>query len=68
MGVSGKNMMLMHWGAFSLAYHGWKEPVERALKEAEKKEVNLTTPKIGETVQLHSDLHSYIPPWWDYVV
>ncbi|MDI5789020.1 hypothetical protein PO124_13125 [Bacillus licheniformis] len=24
-------MMLIHWGAFTLAYHGWKEPIERAL-------------------------------------
>ena len=29
--VKGKNMMLIHWGAFTLAYHGWKEPIERAL-------------------------------------
>jgi L-ascorbate metabolism protein UlaG (beta-lactamase superfamily) len=64
--VNGKNMMLMHWSAFTLAYHGWKEPIERALKEAQKTQVNLIAPKIGETVLLDSDLH--IPPssWWDY--
>nr|WP_309446507.1 hypothetical protein [Desulfosporosinus nitroreducens] len=28
--INGKNMMLMHWGAFTLANHGWKEPIERA--------------------------------------
>lgn len=63
--VNGKNMMLMHWGAFSLAYHGWKEPVERALKEAEKTEVNIIDPKICELVQLGSDLHITSSPWWD---
>ncbi len=64
--VNGRNMLLMHWGAFTLAYHGWKEPVERALKEAEKVAVYLITPKIGETVLVDSDLH--IPPssWWDF--
>lgn len=64
--VNGKTMMLMHWGAFTLAYHGWNEPIERALQEAKKVEVNLITPKIGETVLLDSDLH--IPPssWWDF--
>lgn len=63
--VNGKNMMLMHWGAFTLAYHGWKEPIERALKEAKKAEVNLIAPKIGETILL--DVDPYIPPstWWN---
>lgn len=45
-------MMLMHWGAFTLANHGWTEPIERALKAAKKNDVNLITPKIGETVPL----------------
>ena len=64
--VNGKNMMLMHWGSFTLAYHGWKEPIESALKEAKKLDVNLIAPKIGETVLLDSELH--IPPssWWNY--
>jgi L-ascorbate metabolism protein UlaG (beta-lactamase superfamily) len=64
--VRGKNMMLMHWSAFTLAFHGWKEPVERAIKEAENKQVNLVAPKIGETVPLDSDLHIPVTDWWDY--
>jgi L-ascorbate metabolism protein UlaG (beta-lactamase superfamily) len=64
--VNGKNMMLMHWGSFTLAYHGWKEPIERALMEAEKLEVNLITPKIGQTVLLDSDLNISYSTWWDY--
>lgn len=64
--LKGKNMMLMHWGAFTLANHGWNEPLERAIKEAKKTKVNLIAPQIGETVLLDSDL--YIPPssWWDF--
>jgi L-ascorbate metabolism protein UlaG (beta-lactamase superfamily) len=64
--VNGETMMLMHWGAFTLANHGWKEPVERALKEANKREISIIAPKIGETVLLDSDLQ--IPPisWWDF--
>ena len=38
--VKAKNMMLMHWGAFTLAFHGWNEPIERAENEAEKLNVN----------------------------
>ncbi|MBU3214715.1 MBL fold metallo-hydrolase [Clostridium estertheticum] len=63
--VSGKNMMLMHWGAFSLAYHGWNEPIERALKAAKKEDVNLFAPKIGENVRLDSDFHITPSPWWN---
>lgn len=59
-------MVLAHWGAFTLAYHGWNEPIERALKAAKEKDVNLVTPKIGETVQLNSDLHIPVSSWWDF--
>ncbi len=64
--VNGKNMMLMHWGAFTLARHGWKEPIERTLKEAKKEEVNIIAPQIGETVLLDSELYIPINQWWDY--
>lgn len=64
--VNGKTMMLMHWGAFTLANHGWKEPIERALKEAKKREVNIIAPEIGETVLLDSDLHTPSTSWWDF--
>lgn len=64
--VNGKSMMLMHWGAFTLANHGWNEPIERALNEAKIREVNIIAPEIGETVLLDSDLQ--IPPtsWWNF--
>lgn len=63
--VKGKTMMLMHWGSFTLANHAWNEPIERALEEANKREVNIIAPKVGETVLLDSDLQ--MPPtlWWD---
>lgn len=64
--VYGKNMVLAHWGAFTLAYHGWNEPIERALREAKKAEVNLIAPKIGETVLLDSELHIPLSSWWDF--
>lgn len=64
--VNGKNMMLMHWGAFTLAFHGWKDPVERAIEEAKKSGVNLIAPKIGETVTIESDLNNQFSSWWDY--
>jgi L-ascorbate metabolism protein UlaG (beta-lactamase superfamily) len=64
--VNGKTMMLMHWGSFTLANHGWKEPIERALKEAKKREVNIIAPEIGETVPIDSNLHMPLTSWWDF--
>jgi L-ascorbate metabolism protein UlaG (beta-lactamase superfamily) len=64
--VNGETMMLMHWGAFTLANHGWNEPLERALKEANEREVNLIAPQIGETVLLDSDLQMPPTSWWDF--
>lgn len=63
--VKGKNIMLMHWGAFTLAYHGWKEPVERAIKEVKKTDINMIAPKIGETVTLDSNIKVPLSFWWD---
>ncbi|GAA4830365.1 MBL fold metallo-hydrolase [Paenibacillus vulneris] len=61
--VNGKNMMLIHWGAFTLAYHGWKEPIERALVEALKANVSLVAPPIGESIHLNGELAAAYP-WW----
>lgn len=62
--LRGKKMMLMHWGAFTLAFHGWSEPIERALLEAKKSEVNLVVPKIGKTLFIDSELNTSICSWW----
>ncbi|MGI2328394.1 MBL fold metallo-hydrolase [Planococcus sp. YIM B11945] len=62
--VQGKHMVLTHWGAFTLARHGWKEPVERATKAAKENDVDLVTPQIGETVQLDGSLSIPSSEWW----
>jgi L-ascorbate metabolism protein UlaG (beta-lactamase superfamily) len=62
--VKGNNMMLIHWGAFTLAYHGWTEPIDRALQEAKSKEVRIITPKIGEIVHLNETISDVNSDWW----
>ena len=51
----------IHWSKFDLSVHPWDEPIIRITKEAEKKNVNIATPMIGEVFELSS-----IPkkPWW----
>ena len=45
--IKSKKMMPIHWSAFNLSLHHWTEPVERALKAAKAREVNMITPLIG---------------------
>lgn len=63
--VKAKNMMLMHWGAFTLAFHEWNEPIERAENESERLKVNLIAPKIGDTISLDSDFNVSTSEWWN---
>nr|WP_062350557.1 MBL fold metallo-hydrolase [Bacillus kwashiorkori] len=62
--LKGRQMMLVHWGAFTLARHAWTEPIERAMTEAEKKAVNLIVPQIGETIFLEESITHPISSWW----
>lgn len=55
-------MMPIHWGTFNLAMHPWKEPLERLIAEAEKREVQLFLPSPGETVVVNHQ--SYNSGWW----
>ena len=64
--VNGETMILMHWGAFTLANHAWNEPIEKALEEANEREVNIIAPMIGETILLDSDLQTSPTSWWDF--
>lgn len=62
--VQGDQMLLTHWGAFTLARHGWTEPIERALAAAGKNDVNLLAPRIGVTIGLDGSLPLPVSPWW----
>lgn len=61
--LRGNILLPVHWGAFTLSTHDWNEPIERVFKAAAANNVVLTTPRIGETVEIGS---SEVPsaPWW----
>ncbi len=61
--VQAKVMMPIHWGAFSLALHTWTDPVERVTKAAEKLNMPIITPKIGQIFSL-KDNQKYHESWW----
>ena len=59
-----KLMIPIHWGAFTLSLHPWKDPIERVTKEATRVGQPITTPQIGEAIYLN---HQEYPNshWWE---
>ena len=55
-------IMPVHWGAFTMASHGWKDPIERVTKEAEKLNRSITTPQIGEAFYVKDGFPT--SDWW----
>jgi L-ascorbate metabolism protein UlaG (beta-lactamase superfamily) len=64
--VKAKAMMPIHWGAFKLALHAWDDPVVRASKTAETKNVHMVTPKIGEAIVIDNTIED-TTDWWKLV-
>ncbi len=61
--VSAKVVMPIHWGAFTLAMHDWDEPPIRLLKKAAELNVLVSTPHIGEIVDLDKP-EAFQRDWW----
>lgn len=63
--LKGNILLPIHWGKFNLAFHPWKEPVQRIAAEADKLGVTLTTPLPGQEVSLDSKLPQ--TQWWEVI-
>lgn len=50
--VGAKVATPVHWAGFNLALHPWKEPIERFTKESVVKGLPLSTPQIGQVMNL----------------
>lgn len=63
--VRGRVLLPVHWAGFDLAYHGWTEPMERALAAADAQGVRVATPRPGEMLE---PAHLTSPVrWWPRV-
>jgi L-ascorbate metabolism protein UlaG (beta-lactamase superfamily) len=60
--VGGRVMLPIHWGLFGLAYHGWTEPVERAIVAAAGAGVTLVAPRPGQSFEPGAP--PAIERWW----
>lgn len=61
--LKSKLVFPIHWGAFTLAFHDWTDPVERIIKKAKELNLPVTTPKIGEPVII-GDTNFPSEKWW----
>ena len=62
--VKAKMIMPIHWGAFALATHSWTDPIERIVQAAQKMNVPIATPRIGEQIELTNPFKVKSQNWW----
>jgi L-ascorbate metabolism protein UlaG (beta-lactamase superfamily) len=63
--LRGKTLLPIHWGLFTLAYHGWTEPGERALAAAKASSVPILLPKPGQSIE--PEASPATARWWPNV-
>ncbi len=60
--LQGKTLLPIHNSTFDLSRHAWYEPLERISAEAQKRQIQLTTPVIGQMIQPAQS--PVINQWW----
>jgi L-ascorbate metabolism protein UlaG (beta-lactamase superfamily) len=60
--LHARAMLPMHWGLFTLAPHGWTEPIERAVAAGASVGATILTPKPGESIE--PDPPPPVVHWW----
>jgi L-ascorbate metabolism protein UlaG (beta-lactamase superfamily) len=61
--LKSKLILPIHWGAFTIAFHDWIDPIERVMIKANELNMLITTPKIGEPVVLGNE-NFPSEKWW----
>jgi L-ascorbate metabolism protein UlaG (beta-lactamase superfamily) len=61
--LQGRLLLPIHWGLFNLAFHPWREPVERLIDVADKRSLSLFLPRPGSPTDVTgASLHTF---WWE---
>lgn len=60
--LQGKVLLPIHWGKFNLSLHPWQEPITRLTKRAKIKDIQIVTPRIGESFISGKDFPD--SQWW----
>ncbi len=61
--VDARLLYLVHNSTFDLAFHGWREPLDRVAAIAEKEGLPLATPEVGEVLTLGQPRENR--KWWE---
>lgn len=61
--LGARTLYLVHNSTFDLAFHGWREPLERVAALAQQKGLALATPEIGEVLTLGKPRENR--KWWE---
>lgn len=61
--LGARTLYLVHNSTFDLAFHGWREPLERVAALAEQRGIALATPEIGEVLTLGKPRQNR--RWWE---
>ena len=64
--LNPKRLLSVHNSKFTLAKHAWDEPMRLLSTAAERENLPLLTPKIGEVVYL-DDENQVFEKWWEAV-
>ena len=62
--LKATRIMPIHWGAFKLSVHTWKDPIERFTQTAKELDMNYLTPEIGMPFSLNEPKIT-TNNWWD---
>jgi L-ascorbate metabolism protein UlaG (beta-lactamase superfamily) len=61
--LKARTLMPVHWAKFTLSLHPWNESIRRLAAEAKELGQAITTPEIGEPVNINRDYP--IDPWYE---
>ncbi|SIN64539.1 L-ascorbate metabolism protein UlaG, beta-lactamase superfamily [Parasphingorhabdus marina DSM 22363] len=61
--LGAKEMLPVHWSTFNLGFHAWNEPIELARAAADKQNILMHAPRVGELVEAGTNFRSIV--WWD---
>ena len=61
--LGARTLYLVHNSTFDLAFHGWREPLDRVAALAQEKGIVLATPEIGEVLTLGRPRENR--KWWE---
>lgn len=62
--VRTARFMPVHWAAFTLAMHDWDDPIKRVIAEADRLDIPIVTPQLGESVELTTG-NWPVAKWWE---